>query len=133
MNSIWWKILKIFQCIALKFSLSYWKNTKKQDFTGRNSTLSFAEKLFYHFIVVTTWLQYFYIGSFLPSQQINDSYNFYNMDNVFVQTFPHYEVHDFPWTTSIQEDSAKGFLTFQEYQCRYWLYLIEMWNAQKLQ
>ena len=29
-----------------KFSLSYWKNTKKQDFTGRNSTLSVAEQLF---------------------------------------------------------------------------------------
>ena len=26
-----------------KFSLSYWKNTKKQDFTGRNSTLTVAE------------------------------------------------------------------------------------------
>ena len=30
----------------VKFSLSYWKNTKKQDFTGRNSTLSVAEQLF---------------------------------------------------------------------------------------
>ena len=29
-----------------KFSLSYWKNTKKQDFTGRNSTLTVAEQLF---------------------------------------------------------------------------------------
>ena len=29
-----------------KFSLSYWKNTKKQDFTGRNSTLAVAEQLF---------------------------------------------------------------------------------------
>ena len=29
-----------------KFSLSYWKNTNKQDFTGRNSTLSVAEQLF---------------------------------------------------------------------------------------
>ena len=29
-----------------KFSVSYWKNTKKQDFTGRNSTLSVAEQLF---------------------------------------------------------------------------------------
>ena len=29
-----------------KFSLSYWKNTKKQDFTGRNSTISVAEKFF---------------------------------------------------------------------------------------
>ena len=29
-----------------KFGLSYWKNTKKQDFTGRNSTLSVAEQLF---------------------------------------------------------------------------------------
>ena len=29
-----------------KFSLSYWKNAKNQDFTGRNSTLSVAEQLF---------------------------------------------------------------------------------------
>ena len=36
-----------------KFSLSYWKNTKKQDFTGRNSTLSFAEKLF----ITLLWLR----------------------------------------------------------------------------
>ena len=100
-----------------KFSLSYWKNTKKKDFTGRNSTLSVATV--YHFIAVTTWLQHFYIGSFLPSQRIYDSYNFYNMDNVFVQTFPDYEVHNFPGTTSAQEDSAKGFSTFQEYPCKY--------------
>ena len=29
-----------------KFSLSYWKNTQKQDFTGRNSTLTVAQQLF---------------------------------------------------------------------------------------
>ena len=37
-----------------KFSLSYWKNTKKQDFTGRNSTLSVAEQLF----ITLLWLQH---------------------------------------------------------------------------
>ena len=80
-----------------KFSLSYWKNTKKQGFTSRNSKLSVAEQLFITLLQLgTTWLQHFYIGSFLPSQQIYDSYNFYNMDNVFVQTFPDYEIHDFP-------------------------------------
>ena len=30
----------------VKFSLSYWKNTKKQDFTDRNSTLLVAKQLF---------------------------------------------------------------------------------------
>ena len=36
-----------------KFSLSYWKNTKKQDFMGRKSTFLIAEQ-HYHFIAVTT-------------------------------------------------------------------------------
>ena len=82
-----------------KFSLGYLKNTKKQDFTGRKFYTLGCWATLYHFIAVTTWLQHFYIGSFLPSPRIYNSYNFYNMDIVFVQTFPDYKVHDFPWTT----------------------------------
>ena len=39
-----WSLYKFLE--DAKFSLSYWKNTKKQDFTDRNSTLLVAKQLF---------------------------------------------------------------------------------------
>ena len=53
-----------------KFSLSYWKNTKKQDFMGRKSTFLVAEQ-HYHFIAVTTDIASTFLHSLIFTKSAN--------------------------------------------------------------
>ena len=93
-----------------KFSLNYWKNTKKKDFTSRNSTSSVVEQLFITLLRLRRGFNIFTLAHFY---QVSE----YTIRSIFTTwimfLFKHFQTMKF----LIFPER----LAFQEYPCKYWL------------